>query len=836
MRARKRRALAVMISAMLLTTGAVYNAPIRYNTLVAEADTNNSEAKKNAQGYPRLDTLKEDPNAPEPKKITSVGVTYIEGVLIANKTYDLPSSYDPGDLEETTQAQLNKMFDAAAKDGYTLTVVSGYRSYDLQNTIYTNYCDEQGQEKADTFSARPGYSEHQTGLSADINNASDAFKDTPEAKWLAKNCYKYGFIIRYPDGKQSITGYKYEPWHVRYVGGAKAKAIYESGVCLEEYLGITSEYGADKVIPDQQANLSGGNPNKNNTTIGKTDDDWVDSWVNHKDDWRYGLDKNTNGKVQVEFKPGMGDGRYTITLAKGTYYWYHQTSTICDCDYCGTWSTANWGQGDFESEGGKNYHKLGKDGDAIYSSAMIISNLTNKDVTPTDWLRKLGCESKNGGKLFITNNTAFENKTELKIAEATKKMKEEYNLETKELSKDKLEDDLKEILDKDGLVWYQYKCDNTDDTSGWWPSKTTDSHFIVIYAYDDNGFYILDESLKKYDNMNQAVAFNDLKKCAGDKIIGVWNPNPPKVWVEGNGGSYTATGEWYSDAKNIGKYKNTVEVGSLGGQKFYLYDGLPWAYETGTYVFDTSAALTGLYDYVKKVSGQDAVSIFGYDSAEKVLDTKRRMHNEATYPISASSKGFKEVNGCVYKVVDNVACIAAALPPAVIDSNYCKNFGNFKEGVENYWLKSATAQVDYGYGTRKFAFVLKEFSTGKIFYLPVLNADAKAHTFPGGLCQTNRTLAAPGYGDNSGAITLDSSGAPSSIKDLYIATWLSDFGTTFSGSWSQLGELMNSSNGGFTGWDYVHNVGECIRVPTEVANTVVDSGDYQIIGVVAWPN
>ena len=100
------------------------------------------------------------------------------------------------------------MKEAAAADGISLSIVSGYRSYSTQESIYWRYVDRRGMEKADTFSARPGHSEHQTGLAMDLNSLDDNFGDTPEGMWLAEHCHEYGFIIRYPKNKQSITGYK----------------------------------------------------------------------------------------------------------------------------------------------------------------------------------------------------------------------------------------------------------------------------------------------------------------------------------------------------------------------------------------------------------------------------------------------------------------------------------------------------------------------------------------------------------------------------------------------------------------------------------------------------
>lgn len=169
------------------------------------------------------------------------GVTYIDGILIANKTYSLPQSYGDGEDPEAVAA-FYEMSDAAAADGLSLYIVSGYRSYDLQNYIYHNFCAERGQESADRVSARPGHSEHQSGLAFDINSTSFSFSDTPEAKWIAENCYQYGFILRYPENKEDITGYTYESWHVRYLGKEIAAEVHESGLTLEEYLGITSKY------------------------------------------------------------------------------------------------------------------------------------------------------------------------------------------------------------------------------------------------------------------------------------------------------------------------------------------------------------------------------------------------------------------------------------------------------------------------------------------------------------------------------------------------------------------------------------------------------------------
>ncbi|MBQ2758231.1 MAG: M15 family metallopeptidase [Clostridia bacterium] len=170
------------------------------------------------------------------------GLTYINGILVVNKTYSVPAGYNPGALTAECKNAFREMQSAADELGLSLTVCSGFRSYETQKNLYNKYCEKDGKALADTYSARPGHSEHQTGLAIDVNSVKQSFKDTPEGKWLKENCHKYGFILRYPEDKQSVTGYSYEPWHIRYVGKTAAKDIYESGLCLEEYLGIKSVY------------------------------------------------------------------------------------------------------------------------------------------------------------------------------------------------------------------------------------------------------------------------------------------------------------------------------------------------------------------------------------------------------------------------------------------------------------------------------------------------------------------------------------------------------------------------------------------------------------------
>lgn len=181
------------------------------------------------------------------------GVTYVDGVVIANKTYSLPSNFAPNNLvtingyikvvDYVKDAFLSLSSDAKAI-GLNIYASSGYRSYSNQKYIYENYVSMDGKENADRYSARAGYSEHQTGLAIDVNTIDMTFDNTSESVWLRENAYKYGFIIRYPKGKEEITGYMYEPWHIRYVGKELSNKLYKDGsyITLEEYYGINSKY------------------------------------------------------------------------------------------------------------------------------------------------------------------------------------------------------------------------------------------------------------------------------------------------------------------------------------------------------------------------------------------------------------------------------------------------------------------------------------------------------------------------------------------------------------------------------------------------------------------
>ena len=173
------------------------------------------------------------------------GFTYVNGILIVSKSYSIPKNYDPAGIAPEAQTAFDAMKAAAQEDGIKLKIISGYRPYRQQDSTYHNYAARDGKEAADRYSARPGHSEHQTGLAMDLNSLSSGFGNTEAGKWIAAHCAEYGFILRYPQGKEEETGYMYEPWHIRYLNVELAKAITESGLSLEEYLGIQSVYAEE---------------------------------------------------------------------------------------------------------------------------------------------------------------------------------------------------------------------------------------------------------------------------------------------------------------------------------------------------------------------------------------------------------------------------------------------------------------------------------------------------------------------------------------------------------------------------------------------------------------
>ncbi len=242
-------------------------------SLAATSDSiHNNSSNNNNDGedtdIPPDTTDEEVTNAPSVTEAPFVPATEMDLdptsiTVFVNREFALPKDYEPEGMvtpdiyfnlvyyddrtlmRKEAATAIEELFAAAKKDGCSLSGVSGYRSYQRQKKIFTNNIITKGKTHTLKYSAVPGTSEHQTGLVMDISCASlgydlnDNFIDTPEGKWVAKNAYRFGFIVRYPDGKAAITGYSYEPWHIRYVGKALAKYLYENDLTLDEYYNYT---------------------------------------------------------------------------------------------------------------------------------------------------------------------------------------------------------------------------------------------------------------------------------------------------------------------------------------------------------------------------------------------------------------------------------------------------------------------------------------------------------------------------------------------------------------------------------------------------------------------
>ena len=200
------------------------------------------------------------PPATPAKHVLTIEEANAQGMLLlVNKQNPITSDYKPNDLasviyyaENRTAAsrylrseaadQFHRLVEAAKEQGYMLVMTTAYRSYGFQQVLWNNYVAAEGAEAAARYSAKPGESEHQTGLAVDVTSPTveyqltSSFGETPEGIWLAENAPRFGFIIRYPQGKEQITGYLYEPWHLRYVGVSVATEISSNGLTLEEYL------------------------------------------------------------------------------------------------------------------------------------------------------------------------------------------------------------------------------------------------------------------------------------------------------------------------------------------------------------------------------------------------------------------------------------------------------------------------------------------------------------------------------------------------------------------------------------------------------------------------
>lgn len=251
--------ITILLSFMMLSScSSDENVPTHEEAQTDEAEETIADTEENLTNDSTDATEEESESLRDKIDYTSPDSIHV----LVNKEHTLPSDYTPTDLvvpdvrfpfaeddpkkqlrKEAAQA-LEKLFAAAEAEGHYLYAISGYRSYERQEAIFASNVQKHGEEHANTFSARAGESEHQTGLVMDISSEAVGFQlvtefgETPEGKWVQEHAHEYGFVVRYPEGKEAITKYQYEPWHLRYLGVEVATALYESGQTYEEYLGL----------------------------------------------------------------------------------------------------------------------------------------------------------------------------------------------------------------------------------------------------------------------------------------------------------------------------------------------------------------------------------------------------------------------------------------------------------------------------------------------------------------------------------------------------------------------------------------------------------------------
>lgn len=221
-------------------------------TVAANRPAQSSDASTTPAETTRTQESAPAPTEPDPEatptdhlggvSFDSEGVLHIDGHVVVNKSFALPETFGPGGLHPDLVGAFDAMAAEASAAGISLRIVSGYRSFAHQADNYTRRVASVGQDAADRGMARPGHSEHQTGLAIDVNDLSTSFGQTPAGQWVAANAHRFGFVIRYPEGKEAVTGFKYEPWHLRYFGVELATELATSGLTFEEHFGLPSSY------------------------------------------------------------------------------------------------------------------------------------------------------------------------------------------------------------------------------------------------------------------------------------------------------------------------------------------------------------------------------------------------------------------------------------------------------------------------------------------------------------------------------------------------------------------------------------------------------------------
>lgn len=507
-------------------------------------------------------------------------------------------------------------------------------------------------------------------------------------------------------------------------------------------------------------------------------------------------------------KAGKAEGTFAKALDDGSYYWYHQSQYCLDCQWCGDFSDMKWGN----PPGGI----LAKQGCAVYSLAIIASNLKGEQITPRDLLTDFGATvTKNSSGKYEANTstcTGWIGQNAM-YSDLISQMKKVYGLDsiTIDMEANNIEQQIKNVIDQGGYVWIFLH-----NQSNHYPFIDAAHHFIVIRKYDANGFYFFD-SVMGVERMNTAVPIgefvNDVTYMMGYVNPEAEEPDEPDPIIPGNE-------EWYSRADSLSKYTDTIDLGN----GFKLYNGLPWEPESNTYIADTDRMLIDTIDYVNKVSSEKTEFTADDIIGEGTWGYRRCINDTSVDCNVQGGNSFLYVDGGQYAYVDGIVCAGVGVPPAVLDKNYNNNWS--KDGRWTY--NPAADYSKYQYGTKKMAAIMQDTSTKKIYYFPCTNCDAKAHTFPGGVAQTTialSTKSGPSSSSTDSKIVFD---------EIQLAKNSSgySFETMKNVDQTQLATILNSDAfDGVKYYNFMWNVAEFWNIPN---STYSKLAGFKVIGFAIW--
>ena len=254
--------------------------------------------------------------------------TRIRGILLVNKHHPVPRSFAPGN-DPRARSQVNRLIQAARSEGLNVcTTTSGFRSFERQRTIFNNNVARMGRAEAERWSARPGHSEHQTGLAFDLRHRNgQLLTQRRETRWVANNAHRFGFIVRYPAGSERITGFAYEPWHLRYVGIDNATEIHRRGIVLEQFLGVGAARNYRTPANSRNVTRNTSNNRLSNLRVRTANANFTQNFAATRHSYRVNIHEDI---PRVEIQPTRGNRNQTVR---------HRIDTR---RANGTWNNGNW--------------------------------------------------------------------------------------------------------------------------------------------------------------------------------------------------------------------------------------------------------------------------------------------------------------------------------------------------------------------------------------------------------------------------------------------------------------------------------------------------------------